>query len=300
MTMLSRLGLGTVQFGQNYGVSNPRGRPDEREVAAILARAAAAGFGYLDTAPAYGDAEALVGRHLVRGHGLRIITKTPALTDVTIEARHKQQVLNTLASSLDRLKVDAVHGLLVHQNGDLAKRGWQYLVDALAEAKARGWTGWIGASIYNDNQLNLVESRFRPEITQLPLDVHDRRSIVSGMLARLRSSGVEVHARSVFLQGLLLMEPNRLPEFFAPVRQNIVDLHGLWRQRGLSALDGCLAFALQRPEVDVVIVGVNCLDEFKQIEQAAASSARVDGDIDLDQPIDPVYVDPSQWPAFVE
>ena len=297
--MLSRLGVGTAQFGQNYGVSNPRGRPDEREVAAILARAAAVGVGYLDTAPAYGDAEALVGRNLPRGHGLRIITKTPALTDATIEARHAQQVLDTLASSLDRLQVDSVHGLLVHQSNDLAKRGWQYLVDALAEAKARGWTSRIGASIYNDSQLSLVESRFRPEIIQLPLNALDRRSIVSGMLLRLQSSGVEVHARSVFLQGLLLMEPNTLPEFFAPVRQNIINLHGSWRQRGLNALDGCLAFALQRPEVDAVIVGVNRLDEFKQIEMAAALSASVDGNIDVDQPIDPVYVDPSQWPVFV-
>jgi aryl-alcohol dehydrogenase-like predicted oxidoreductase len=88
-------------------------------------------------------------------------------------------------------------------------------------------------------------------------------------------------------------------EFFSPARQKIVGLRGLWRKRGLSALDGYLAFALQRPEVDAVIVGVNCLSEFEQIEPAAASSAGVDSDIDIDQPIDPVYVDPSRWPAFV-
>lgn len=299
MTTLSRLGLGTVQFGLEYGVSNRGGRPDEREVAAILARAVGAGVGYIDTAPAYGDAEILVGRYLPPGHGVRIITKTPALVDDTIEARHAQRILDTLAASLERLKMDAVHGLLVHQSGDLSKPGWQHLVDAMAEAQARGWTGVIGASVYNSDQLALVESRFQPELVQLPLSVLDRRPIVSGALARLKTAKVEVHARSVFLQGLLLMEPDELPEFFAPVRQNIVGLRGLWQQRGLSALDACLAFALHRPEIDAVIVGVNSLSEFKQIELAAASSAGIDSDIDIDQPIDPVYVDPSRWPVFV-
>src|SRR5207237_745860 len=115
MTTLSRLGLGTVQFGQDYGVANRTGRPDEREVAAILERAASAGIGYIDTAPAYGEAEALVGRHLGGGHGLRIVTKTRVLTDGPIEARHGQQVLDTIAASLERMKADAVYGLLVHQ-----------------------------------------------------------------------------------------------------------------------------------------------------------------------------------------
>ena len=299
MTMLARLGLGTVQFGQDYGVSNRGGRADEREVAAILARAAAAGVGYIDTAPAYGDAESLVGRYLGRGHNLRIVTKTPALTIARIEARHRQHVLDTLAASLDRLKVDAVHGLLVHQSGDLAKPGWQYLVDAMAEAKARGWTRRIGASIYNDDQLALVESRFRPQFVQLPLNVLDRRPIVSGTLARLKAAGVEIHARSVFLQGLLLMDPTELPEFFAPVRQNIAEIREIWRQRGVSALGGCLAFALWRPEVDTVIVGVNRLKEFAQIEATLTSLTGNDIDIAVGQPIDPAYLDPTRWPNFV-
>jgi len=298
MTM-GRLGLGTVQFGQDYGVSNRGGRPDEREIAAILARASVAGIGYIDTAPGYGDAEVLVGRHLPRGHSLRIVTKTPALKDATLEARHGKHLLDTLAVSLERLKVDAVHGLLVHQVNDLAKPGWEHLVDAMTEARTRGWVNRIGGSIYNADQLALVECRFRPQLVQLPLSVLDRRSIVSGTLARLKAAGTEIHARSVFLQGLLLMDPKELPEFFAPVRTNIANARALWEERGLGALDGCLAFALQRPEVDAVIVGVNSQREFQQMEQAVASSADADADIDIGQSVDPMYVDPSRWPDFV-
>ena len=238
-----------------------------------------AGVGYIDTAPAYGDAEVLVGRHLAT-RPQSAHRHQDAGVDGAVRSKRGTGSMSSirLAASLDRLKVDAVHGLLVHQSGDLAKPGWQHLVDAMAEARSRGWTSRIGASIYNADQLALVESRFRPELVQLPLNVLDRRPIVSGTLARLKAAGVEVHARSVFLQGLLLMEPNELPEFFAPVRQNIVGLRGLWRKRGLSALDGCLAFALQRPEIDAVIVGVNCLNEFEQIEAAVASYAGADVD----------------------
>ena len=78
------------------------------------------------------------------------------------------------------------------------------------------------------------------------------------------------------------MEPDELPEFFAPVRQKIVGLRGIWRKRGVSALDGCLAFALQRPEVDAVIVGVNCLNEFDRLNRPPPSFCRCDGDIDAD------------------
>jgi aryl-alcohol dehydrogenase-like predicted oxidoreductase len=299
MTVLSRLGLGTVQFGLDYGVSNRGGRPSEREAAAILAHAAAAGIGVIDTAPAYGEAETLTGRYLPRGHGLRIVTKTPALADVAIDARYGRQVLDSLAASLDRLKVSAVHGFLVHRSDDLAKAGWQHLVDAMLEARSRGWTSHIGASVYNADQLGLVESRFRPQLIQLPLNVLDRRAMTSGMLARLKAAGIEIHARSVFLQGLLLMEPEELPEFFAPVRQAIVRFRGQWQQRGLSALGGCLAFALRQPEIDAVLVGVNRMKEFEQIEAAINALPGGDIDIDIEQPVDPAYLDPSRWPDFV-
>ena len=187
MTDLSRIGLGTVQFGMHYGVSNRVGQPDEREVAAILERAITQGVQYLDTASAYGDAEILLGRHLPVGHRLRIVTKTPPVSDERIDLRHKQQWLDALAHSLDRLKVSAVYGLLVHQTGDLDKPGGEYLVEALQEAQTRRLVSRIGASVYDERQLTLVESRFQPELVQLPLIALDRRRIVSGALARLKA-----------------------------------------------------------------------------------------------------------------
>jgi aryl-alcohol dehydrogenase-like predicted oxidoreductase len=295
--MLSSLGLGTVQFGLDYGVSNRAGRPSEGEVAAILARAVEAGIGYLDTAPAYGEAEILVGRHLPRHHDLRIITKLSPIAEATIEARHGATILETLARSLEHLRLDRVHGVVVHHAGDLAKPGAEHIVDVLIQARARGWADRIGVSIYDAEQLVLAQSRFQPQLVQLPLNVLDRRLIQSGTLPRLKAHGVEVHARSVFLQGALLMKPSDLPQFFAPVREHIAGVQRQWGEAGLTALGGCLAFALRRPEIDAVIVGVNRLNEFDDIV-AAIEEGR---DVCLHEPtvsIDPFYLDPSRWPML--
>ncbi len=195
------------------------------------------------------------------------------------------------------MRVNNVHGFLVHQMRDLAKPGWQHLVEAMTEARSRGWASHIGASIYSSDQLALLESRFAPEIVQLPLNVLDRRALVSGVLAHLKAGGVEIHARSVFLQGLLLMNPGELPDFFIPIRDDIVAMQRCWAEQGWSAIAVCLAFALQQAEIDAVIVGVNREKEFDEIANMARQSGNI-RDCGAAPTVDPVYLDPSRWPAF--
>ena len=167
----------------------------------------------------------------------------------------------------------------------------------MIEAQARDWVSRIGASVYDADQLALAENRFRLQLVQLPLNALDRRAIVSGALARLKAAGTEIHARSVFLQGLLLMKPSELPDFFLPVRDDIAALHRCWAEHGGSALTGCLCFVLQHPEIDAVIVGVNHCTEFDEIADVARQNGSI-RDCGLILAVDPVYLDPSRWPAF--
>ncbi len=217
----------------------------------------------------------LLGRLLPEGHGLRIVTKTPPVSDDVIERRHCLQWLQSFERSLERLRVDSLYGLLVHHAADLGKPGWEHLVEALHALKSRGMVGRIGVSVYDEQQLDLAESRFRLELVQLPLNALDRRPIESGLLARLKAQGSEIHARSVFLQGLLLMPPSDLPEFFEPVRPALARLHDEWAQRGLSPLAACLAFVLRQPEIDAAVVGVNSLAEFDEIADAVAAAGGI-------------------------
>jgi aryl-alcohol dehydrogenase-like predicted oxidoreductase len=298
MTAFARIGLGTAQFGMHYGVSNHTGRPGEEEVAAVLACAVALGVGYLDTAPAYNDAEIRLGRLLPEGHGLRIVTKTPPIPDDTIEHRHRRQWFEAFERSLERLRVDSVYGLLVHQAADLGKPGWQHLVEALHAIKARGLVSRIGVSVYDDRQLALAESRLRVELVQLPLNTLDRRPIASGLLSRLKAQGTEIHARSVFLQGLLLMPPPELPEFFQPMRPELIKLREEWARQHLSPVAACLAFVLRQAEIDAAIVGVNRLAEFAEIEAAVVAAGDIDLELSAAPEVAPIYLDPSRWPAL--
>ncbi len=289
-----------MQFGADYGVSNRNGRPSEAEVAAILARAADNGIGYLDTAAGYANAEMLVGRHLPSGHGVRVITKPAPVADDVITANHAKNMLTALAGSLDRLKSTRVYGVLLHNARDLAKPGWEHLVDGLREARTRGWTSCIGVSVYDASDLELVERRFTPEIVQLPFNALDRRLAVSGWLGRLQASGVEVHARSLFLQGLLLMEPATVPGFFAPVKGTLAKLHAAWAAEKRTPLSGCLRCVLDNADIDAAIVGVNRLQELNEIEAAVTGPAGENGEFEFPAAIDPIYLDPRRWPTTLQ
>jgi aryl-alcohol dehydrogenase-like predicted oxidoreductase len=290
------MGLGTVQFGADYGISNRNGPPSEAEVAAILACAVETGMGYLDTAPSYADAEALIGRHLPSGHRMRIITKLPPIEDVAIVPRHKEVMRTALTASLERLRVTQVHGVLIHRACDLAKPGWQHLLDALHEARSRSMTEYIGVSVYDEDDLALVISCFRPDIVQLPINALDRRLARSGWLARLHAAGIKVHARSLFLQGLLLMDLATIPEFFTPLRVTLAKLHATWAAERLTPLQACLRCILHTAEVDVAIVGVNRLKELRDIQAVDARLNDEIGELEFLSEIDPIFLDPRRWP----
>ena len=291
-----RIGIGTAQFGSDYGVSNRRGRPDGPQVANILRRALEMGIGYIDTAIGYGEAEIIIGRHLPVSHRFRIVTKTPLLHENAIGLRHKHSLVKAIETSLERLRTDHIYALLLHRASDLAKPGWEHLVEGLHEIRSRGLATRIGASIYDDAQLALVESRFRPEVVQLPLNILDRRLMHSGTFERLKAQGTEIHARSVFLQGLLLMRPADMPEFFGPLRAQLARVNERWMGERVKPVAGCLEFVLQQA-VDAAIIGVNHREELEEIQDTLKTSGHV-SDVGVLTNVDPIYLDPSRWPAF--
>lgn len=296
MSAFERIGLGTVQFGLPYGVSNRAGQPSDGEVADILSGFAASGGRYVDTAVSYGNAEARLGLHRPAVFAPRMISKLPAIAAEAFTSSHVGEIVDAIAGSLDRLKIDRLYGILLHHASDLAKPGWQFLLDALNEARARGLVDRVGASVYDAGELELVESRMRAQIVQLPFNVLDRRLLASGWLDRLKAGGAEIHVRSVFLQGLLLMAPPTLPAFFDPVKARLSELESRWTGAGLTQLAGCLAYALAQKNIDVVIVGVNSRQELDQIAAAAAQIEGKSLDFGPDPRIDLLYLDPRRWP----
>jgi len=296
MNPAARIGLGTAQFGADYGISNRAGRPAEAEVEAILAFAAEMGVGSIDTAPSYGDAEALIGRYRPRNSRFRIVSKTLPVAESQIEKRHAALISDSIEKSCERLQAPKLDGVLLHHAADLKKPGWQHLVDGLHEARSRGLVGRIGVSVYDADEIALAESRFKFDLVQIPCNALDRRLIGAGFLAKLKVAQTEIHARSAFLQGLLLMQPAELPEYFAGVRPQVARLQAEWSAQGLPPLAGCLAFVLGQKPIDTVIVGVNSVAELAGIMDALAQIAAVRFEAQAINEIDAQYLDPRRWP----
>jgi len=197
-----KLGIGTVQFGLNYGVANRQGQVSQDEAKAILGHAWASGMDTLDTAIAYGDSEQRLGEIGIRDW--RVVSKLPSIPDGCSDI--SQWVTDSVNESLQRLKVKCLYGLLLHQPKQLLGQAGGRLYSVLQQLKRDGRIEKIGISIYDPEELDAVCSHYHLDMVQAPFNIFDRRLIDSGWLARLAEQDTELHVRSVFLQGLLLMK----------------------------------------------------------------------------------------------
>lgn len=262
------IGLGTVQFGMPYGVSNARGQVPASEVAEILSCAAQYGVGYLDTAALYGASESVLGQMLPATHSFRIVTKTPKFGAFTSGETAVAHLDDVFARSLERLGQRDIYGLLLHDADDLLGPHGAALWDAMARLQRSGRVRKIGASVAGGRQIDAILSAFPIELIQLPYNLLDGRLLSGGQLARLRGRNVEIHARSVFLQGLLLAAPADLDRRFHGVRPILERLRERLADADLTPLEGALGAALRRPEFDAIIVGVTSLAELEEILRA--------------------------------
>ena len=253
------LALGTVQFGLPYGISNLIGQVNYSEAQAILQRAKKAGLDTLDTAIAYGESERCLGNLGV--NDWKIISKLPEFDGSDIKDWVKEQVYG----SLERLGVSKLYGLLLHHPVQLLKEEGELLWLELQQLKRDGIVEKIGFSIYEPNELELLWSRYHPDLVQAPYNILDRRLSKSGWLQRMYDDGVEVHIRSIFLQGLLLMEKNERPNKFDRWSAMWEAWHEWLQQQGITALQACLSFTLHDPRISRVVVGVDSLEHVEEI-----------------------------------
>ena len=295
-----QLGLGTAQFGLNYGLTNRRGRIAGEEAAKVLEVAAECGIGLLDTAPSYGEAEHIIGEALRSGLRFRVIIKTATFGPENPAEPNGGMLRETFLRSLGNLGLKRVDGLLLHHSSDALVPGGRALVDELQALKSEGLVERIGVSIYGAGDLEAILEMFTPDIVQLPLSVLDQRLVQSGHLARLHHMGVEIHARSVFLQGALLAAPADLPEFLAPLRDKLEALHSLMRATGFSLLEGALAFIAQHREVSAAIVGVTGRNELLQIAAAAMAANSIKLDFRSFAEQDDALLNPVRWTTAPE
>lgn len=253
--MLEKLGLGTVQFGQPYGISNTHGQVSPMDAAAILAGARNAGVRLLDTAANYGEAESVLAK--LDTAGFRIVSKTIGL-------KHGlDQVIARARQSATLLKADT---LLVHAVADLLGPDGDALWSALLRLRDDGVVRKIGISVYVADDPAALAARFRPDVMQLPLSLLDQRVLANHTLARLTDMDVEIHARSLFLQGLIFL--GTLPVKLSHAGPHLNALRARLQDAGTTPLAAALGFVLSRPEIAFGLVGVTSAAELNEIVAA--------------------------------
>ncbi|HEX5128048.1 MAG TPA: aldo/keto reductase, partial [Rhodocyclaceae bacterium] len=245
----------------------------------------------LDTAAAYGEAEARLGSWLAGDKTFKICTKLapPATGEFLVDAAQR-----SFARSLRRLRRDRVDALLVHAASSLLSEEGDALWRWLTDLSMSGEVGGIGVSLYDAVEIDALLQRYTPDWVQVPTSVFDQRLLRSGHLARLWGAGISVQIRSVLLQGLVTAEPDALPEAFAGAILPLNKLDVAAQATGDTKIDLALSFAATLADVELAVLGVTTADELRQcinifrrpvVTEWAQFAC-----------VDPAVVDPRRWP----
>lgn len=256
--MSTRLALGTVQFGLPYGVANKTGKVAASEVGRILSAGRAAGMDTIDTAIGYGESESVLGSAGVTDW--RVVTKLSGLA-----GSPRDWLRGEVEMSLARLQLTRLHGLLLHRPADLLGEEGRDLYRALVELRDQGIVARIGYSVYGPSELDQLVESYPPDIVQAPFNVFDQRLATTGWLARLHDGGVEVHTRSAFLQGLLLLNAHDRPEKFSRWSGALATWDRWCEGNGVDHLGAAISAVLAQPGIDRIVVGVDGLAQLQQI-----------------------------------
>ena len=245
-----KLVLGTAKFGQEYGISNKFQQPNENEIIKIIEFARASGMLTLDTAMNYGSSEHILGKLGISDFSS--ITKLSPLPLREVEIH--SWLDGKIKQSLKNLKVDKVYGLLVHRTSDLMEGRGGDLIDALGRIKEEGLVDKIGISAYSPSEVAKIHRKFKFDLIQVPLNIFDRRFEESNVLQNLKKENVEIHARSIFLQGLLLLTRNEIPAKFNRWIDQWDKYHSFLLKEDVNPIDACLSYPFSLPELDKNII----------------------------------------------
>ena len=263
---MMRLCIGTVQFGMDYGVQGGT-RPAARDAVRMLDYATQNGVDAIDTAAAYGTAEEVVGEFLAKRtvprDRVQVISKFGTGIFDGVEAADYARALHAAAeTSLERIKSDYLDAYICHvptAAGDPA------IIEAMAALKASGLARHVGFSVYDPGQARACLTADAVDFIQSPFSFLDRRMETSGTLAAAHAKGVDLHTRSAFVQGLMLMDVAKIPEHLAATRPIISDLEAACAEAGLSRRALALAFVKANPNISHLVFGVDNMAQMKEI-----------------------------------
>lgn len=284
-----KLALGTAQFGLNYGVANSSGKMSYEEAESIIRFGSENGIDTIDTAINYGDSEGRLGRIGIRE--FNVISKLPEIPDECLNI--SAWIESEVRASLIRLGLNSLYGLLLHRPHQLFEKNGKEIYLALLLLKDAGLVRKVGISIYDPAELNQLLTNFEFDLVQAPFNLLDRRLINGGWLEILNGRGIELHVRSVFLQGLLLLKINERPARFNPWLPLWKEYDDWLTDIKISPAQACLRYAVSFSGIAKIIIGVDNVMQLKELMLASeGESPKVPSKLYCD---DLKLINPNQW-----
>jgi len=254
----TKLILGTVQFGLNYGINNFFGKPTQKEVFEILDVASEQSIESLDTADAYGNAIEQIGLyHLQRNKRFKIQSK---FTNVKLG-----DIFDKTLTSLNKLHIPHFEVYSYHSFADYLNH--LYLKEELRSLKNNGLIKKIGISVYTNIELQNVIADNDIDVIQIPYNLLDNHNIRGSYINQAKHNKKEIHVRSVFLQGLFFMDEFSIPEKLIPLKPYIRKIKSYCENESINLLSLALSYAVYDKQIDHVLLGVDSAEHLlKDIE----------------------------------
>ena len=248
--------LGTVQFGMNYGIQN-NGRPDLELVFNILDAAISNGVFCFDTAMAYGNAEQILGKYIydrnINKDYIKIITKGKPQSDLQI-------IIDNIKNSIENMHIEKLYGFLFHDSSVVYSKD---SMDSLNRIKSNGYAENIGVSIYTPEEA-LKALEYDIDIIQVPYNLFDSRLDKVDFFKKAKEKSIEIYARSSLLQGLALMDYNKLPSNVLFAKDYLIKFDNLCKKYNVDRLNAAVNYVSSNDLIDYIVFGTDNLKQFKE------------------------------------
>jgi len=194
-------------LGMKYGIANKTGQPSNQEISKIIAIALNNGIRFFDTAQSYGESEVILGdifEKLTERSEVKLITKLAP----DFQHENVDQLRSSIDSSLTRLKMSSLWGLMTHRSSSVTD--WERFSKHINSLDSGKLVQHFGVSLYSPEEaMKFVDNEFI-DIIQIPTNILDKRLIRNGFFERAIENNKIIFIRSVFLQGLLLLNESDL------------------------------------------------------------------------------------------
>ena len=263
----SKIVIGTANFGNYYG--KRRTHINKSKAKAILQFAYSSGINLVDTASIYGKSEYILGFNDIKN--FEIISKLPETTN---KINLEKFIKKSFNSTLNKTTKKYLHGYLIHNTKELQSSNRKIIISLLKKLKKQKKIRKIGVSVYEPDELNKILKYLKPDIVQLPVSILNQNFLKNNFLKKLKKLGIEIHARSIFLQGLLLeKKTTSLGEIF---NEKVKKIDKFCKNKKITRLKFLLNFINGIKEVDKIIVGIDSVEQLKNIIKSIKNPIKVE------------------------